>query len=102
MTCDFCLHPKPTVLFEAEDFEAIKGIAASKGKWAACPECAALVEEAKWDKLADRCLTSPYDNGTGISWQDMRDEYAGIKDMLVEMYQQLAFNINGHLQEITQ
>ena len=30
----------------------------------------------------------------------MRDEYAGIKDMLVEMYQQLAFNINGHQQEI--
>jgi hypothetical protein len=36
------------------------------------------------------------------SWEDMQDEYAGLKAMLVEMYGRLAFNINGHSIAITE
>lgn len=101
--CDFCSHPEPTLFFKAEDFELIEGWAGSKGDWAACPECAALVEESKWAELADRCLRSPHDAGYGMpSWEDMQDEYAGLKAMLVEMYGRLAFNINGHSIAITE
>jgi hypothetical protein len=58
--CDFCSEPKPSHLFSVSDFtmDQTPGLPEyrSKGGWAACSSCAALIEAENWDGLALRGL----------------------------------------------
>jgi hypothetical protein len=59
--CDFCSQPNPTRYFNAPDFKmdephpdaGLPGFG-SKGAWAACPTCAAFIENLQWDGLLQR------------------------------------------------
>lgn len=96
--CDFCSAPRPVVQFIAEDFESIRGVAMSQGNWYACAPCKQLVENYRWDELADRCLDSPFGD-----WTEMMaacGEREELKSFLVAMYQEMALNMNGHTQEV--
>jgi hypothetical protein len=62
MICDFCSSPeKPQHTFECQSFP-IKAsgelfgipVSASDGHWCACPACAQLVQDERWDELAQR------------------------------------------------
>jgi len=62
--CDFCSSQEVFQVYMAEDFTAVELEAPnghpvylnSTGGWAACHQCAKLVEAAKWDKLLERCF----------------------------------------------
>jgi hypothetical protein len=62
--CDFCSSQEVYQVFMAEDFTAVQVTAPdghpvylnSTGGWAACHECAKLVESARWDELFERCF----------------------------------------------
>lgn len=62
--CDFCSSQEVYQVFMAEDFTAIQVTAPdghpvylnSTGGWAACHECAKLVESAQWNELLERCF----------------------------------------------
>lgn len=97
--CDFCSCPEPAVASEADDFELIRGVAGSKGKWCACAECAKLVEDYRWEELADRCIGSPYAGG---DFADLREQVGDdeLHAFLVSLYQEMALNMNGHTEEV--
>jgi len=66
MICDFCSSQQVFQVYMAEDFMAIELRARdghplylnSTGGWAACRECAVLIEAEKWDDLLERsCQT---------------------------------------------
>ncbi len=60
--CDFCSSPEVFQIYMAEDFTAVELTAEdgnpvylnSTGGWAACCQCAKLVEAAEWDALLER------------------------------------------------
>lgn len=62
--CDFCSSQEVFQVYMAEDFTAVELAAPdgnavylnSTGGWAACHECAKLVESAQWDELFERCF----------------------------------------------
>ena len=62
--CDFCSSQEVFQVYMAEDFTAVELEASnghpvylnSTGGWAACYECAKLVEAARWDELLERCF----------------------------------------------
>lgn len=62
--CDFCSSHEVFQVYMAEDFTAVELEAPnghpvylnSTGGWAACHECAKLVEAAQWDELLERCF----------------------------------------------
>jgi hypothetical protein len=62
--CDFCSSQEVFQVYMAEDFTAVQLAAPdgnpvylnSTGGWAACHECAKLVESAQWDELLERCF----------------------------------------------
>ncbi|MHB8655575.1 MAG: hypothetical protein ACYDA9_17025 [Terriglobia bacterium] len=62
--CDFCSSQEVFQVFMAEDFTAVKLVSPdggpvylnSTGGWAACHECAKLVEAAQWEELLERCF----------------------------------------------
>jgi hypothetical protein len=62
--CDFCSSQEVFQVFMAEDFTAVEVATPdghpvylnSTGGWAACHECAKLVESARWDELLERCF----------------------------------------------
>lgn len=62
--CDFCSSQEVFQVYMAEDFTAVELAAPdghpvylnSTGGWAACHECAKLVESAQWGRLLERCF----------------------------------------------
>jgi hypothetical protein len=62
--CDFCSSREVFQVFMAENFTAAQLAAPdglpvylnSTGGWAACRDCARLVETAQWDELLERCF----------------------------------------------
>lgn len=57
MICDFCSQDNPTWEYTAKDFRTIDTsvlIGTSHGSWAACDICHKLIEESKFDELANR------------------------------------------------
>ena len=62
--CDFCSSPEVFQVYMAEDFTAVELVAPdgnpvylnSTGGWAACCQCAKLVEDEKWGELRERCF----------------------------------------------
>jgi hypothetical protein len=56
MKCDFCSGPKPTWKYPCEDFVLAGTVLGSDGAWAACDECASLIEQNDRKGLAARCL----------------------------------------------
>lgn len=55
--CDFCGAAAPGWRYPAHNFEMAPGIG-SHGDWAACDECAALIEAGDRDGLLRRCAES--------------------------------------------
>ncbi len=57
MICDFCSHPDPRWKYPANDFqlEDVQRLG-SQGAWAACDECAALIESGDKTGLLERAL----------------------------------------------
>ncbi len=63
LICDFCSSPEVVQAYMAEDFTALEIREAenrtrfnSLGAWAACRECAALIEAEGWEALLERSL----------------------------------------------
>lgn len=58
MTCDFCSSFQPVWSYPAQDFIAVAEPIPqeSLGGWAACDVCHSLIEQQKWQELADRSL----------------------------------------------
>ena len=57
--CDFCSSPVVVRSFGCATF-TYQGLPmfGSTGEWAACAACGALVDQEKWDELAERSLQS--------------------------------------------
>lgn len=58
MKCDFCSAPDPTWKYPCEDFILEGTHHGSEGAWAACDDCAALIERNDRDGLALRSIES--------------------------------------------
>lgn len=58
--CDLCAHPAPNRTYPAVDVVIDLGddgpLHLSEGGWAACEDCARLIDADDRDGLADRCL----------------------------------------------
>lgn len=51
LKCDFCSSQELFLSFLCRDFTDPLGIAKLQGAWAACAECAVLVDCGLWDEL---------------------------------------------------
>ncbi len=62
--CDFCSSHEVFQIYMADDFTAVELVPPdgnplylnSTGGWAACCQCAKLVEAEEWDELLERCF----------------------------------------------
>jgi hypothetical protein len=57
--CDFCTAQPTRRLYACRNFMWLKHVMfahESIGAWAACEECARLVDEGKWSELTERAL----------------------------------------------
>jgi hypothetical protein len=60
--CDFCSQPDPVWVYPTQDFDMTAAPApfnvgwGSRGAWAACEPCSALIEQDAWDALAKRSV----------------------------------------------
>lgn len=87
--CDFCCSFPMHTLYDAPDFETagfsvpeMGMVAKSIGHWAACEECAALIDANKWDELTERA----------VSFFLRKNPWAvnmGVEDQIRKTYQQL-------------
>lgn len=84
--CDFCSDPHITTDYACKTFEhPDKRLGwGSLDDWAACAECAALVDAEKWEELADRSMLQ-YDTLPD-------DEKPIIREVVAELHQ--LFNQN--------
>jgi len=57
--CDFCSGRPVVFTYEAQDFETVESVMQSVGAWAACAECAKLVDDRNIEGLLDRVLAAP-------------------------------------------
>lgn len=97
--CDFCntsLHGQPIRDYKAVDFQMYDSPPVvepvpipnwSRGDWAACAECARLIDAGEWEALAEHSVRSIYPEGHTEANKDAlrrvqqrfriaRDEYA--------------------------
>ena len=61
LICDSCSGGPIYKSYPARDFSVVTGRevdSVSKGDWAACKACAELIDQEKWDELADRTLAA--------------------------------------------
>ena len=67
MLCDFCSAPDPTWRYPAESF-TVPDLApsASKGDWAACDRCSALIEDEDVDRLILRASIAAHRRSRGV------------------------------------
>lgn len=88
--CDFCYVDHPAWVIPAREFEAMPGHM-SAGDWAACDECARLIESNQWSALIRRAAES---------WQRRHGEpmAAPVLAGLPRLYRLLRKNITGSKQ----
>lgn len=61
IVCDFCASPEATHVYHAKDFTAyeVAGyVGKSTGPWAACSDCARLIEADDRQQLANRSVVT--------------------------------------------
>jgi hypothetical protein len=65
MICDFCSSPNITRSYECQSFDVVTVVPkagpfreTSVGSWAACDECAFLIDTEQWEKLIDRSIAT--------------------------------------------
>jgi hypothetical protein len=93
--CDFCNGEPPTHVLPARDF-AVPGyeeFGESLGDWAACADCAPLIERNQWSALVRRaadaqCALNPFASR------------AMVERHLTAVYRRLRRNVTGALKEI--
>jgi hypothetical protein len=93
LICDFCNDPKITRDFHCKSFPFVVGIFnwGSNGDWAACDECAALIDADKWDALADRAVAGNPSLENSVTLAILATG-SGLKSLLLELHR--AFNAN--------
>ena len=57
--CDFCSSAEPTWVFPANSYHDRLLNVQSINNWLACDECATLINQDRWGKLAERSLRNP-------------------------------------------
>lgn len=89
--CDFCLIGQPMFVVPVEKFRIARRHI-SPDDWAACPECAVLVRDRKWEPLIERvCWLSPH---RGILPESM------LRDGFTVLYRTLEQHIIGDVYPI--
>jgi hypothetical protein len=83
--CDFCSTPDITRRYKCRSFDFVLGWG-SKGDWAACDRCAALVDGQKWDELAELSVV------TFVDVELSAEERRSLKQLLLVLHQK--FNDN--------
>lgn len=87
--CDFCYVDNPGWVVPAEDFEVMPG-QMSGGNWAACDDCARLIESNQWSALVRRARTG---------WEARHGPMpAPVSESLPRLYRLLRRHITGSLQ----
>lgn len=87
--CDFCFADFPQWIVPAHAFEVAPGHM-SNNDWAACNECAELIEGDRWTGLLRRAKASWETRNGGMS--------PGVEANLGRLYRLLRRNISGSLQ----
>lgn len=91
--CDFCNVDTATYRLPARDFRMpILGDQHSRGGWAACNDCARLIEINQWSALERRIATMAEERGQPM--------HADTRTALRALYRVLRKNITGPLEEI--
>lgn len=87
--CDFCYADYPEWLVPAREFEVVPGHISSND-WAACNDCAALIEKHQWSALLRRAR---------VSWESRHGAMPpAMEQGLARMYRLLRKHMAGSLQ----
>lgn len=93
--CDFCYGDYPPFVLPVRDF--VRGVSHSGGGWAACENCAPLIEKNMWGRLAIRSFTGyKARHGTDNTAEDDAAQLTQIKGM----HRQVRKNITGALRPV--
>lgn len=98
--CDFCSTGRPewvlpTRGFTLPDMEHAPDDHMSAGDWAACDECARLIERNQWSRLVERAVTAQISRHPDM--EVIRDD---LSTRLGRMYRLIRKNTNGTLRPL--
>lgn len=91
--CDFCVEEDPQWIVPARDFLNPGSLTGSRGSWAACDECAALIGRNDWNGVIRRALE-------GFHVRHGESMRPAEQTLLRAMYRQLRKNMTGSVYKI--